>query len=181
MECSRQESWSWSPFPTAGDLPDPGIKLVSPVSPALAGRVFATMSPGNPGILCSNGPESASGSLPALLAWVWDAEVTSRVKLPQRVETPRPEGPLRVHTQPHLSTVFPLPLHPHLQPMLTGWLCVDQFGEFLGGAGEPEPLARSPLAGSSANSIVFQMGPANRKDERSVTLLRAESHPVSVD
>ena len=118
MECSRQESWSWSPFPTAGDLPDPGIKPVSPVSPALAGRVFATVSPGNPGILCSNGPESASRSLPALLAWVWDADVTSTVKLPQRVETPRPEGPLRVHTRPHLSMIFPLPLHPHLQPML---------------------------------------------------------------
>lgn len=140
---------------------------MSPVSPALAGGIFATVPPGNPRILCSNGPEPASRSLPASLAWVWVADVTSRVKLPQRVETPRPEGPLRVHTQPRLSTVFPLPLHPHLQPVYTGWLCVDQFGELLGGAGEPEPLARSPLAGSSANSIIFQMRPANEKDERS--------------
>ena len=31
----RQEYWSRLPFPTPGDLPDPGIKPVSPVSPAL--------------------------------------------------------------------------------------------------------------------------------------------------
>ena len=33
-------------FPPRGDLPDPGIKLVSPVSPALAGGLFITMPPG---------------------------------------------------------------------------------------------------------------------------------------
>ena len=32
---SRQECWSGFPFPSPGDLPDPGIKLMSPVSPAL--------------------------------------------------------------------------------------------------------------------------------------------------
>ena len=32
MEFSRQEYWSWLPFPSPGDLPDPGIK---PLSPAL--------------------------------------------------------------------------------------------------------------------------------------------------
>ena len=32
MEFSRQEYWSKLPFPTPGDLPDPGIK---PTSPAL--------------------------------------------------------------------------------------------------------------------------------------------------
>ena len=30
----RQEYWSWLPFPSPGCLPDPRIKLVSPVSPA---------------------------------------------------------------------------------------------------------------------------------------------------
>ena len=34
MELSRQECWSGLPFPSSGDLPDPGIKLESPVSPA---------------------------------------------------------------------------------------------------------------------------------------------------
>ena len=35
----RQEYWSGLPFPTPGDLPDPGIELVSPVS---AGGLFTT-------------------------------------------------------------------------------------------------------------------------------------------
>ena len=34
----RQEYWSGLPFPPPGDLPDPGIKPGSPVSPAVAGR-----------------------------------------------------------------------------------------------------------------------------------------------
>ena len=51
MDCSqaplsmgfpRQEYWSGLPCPPPGDLPDPGIKSASPVSPALAGRFFIT-------------------------------------------------------------------------------------------------------------------------------------------
>ena len=45
MKFSRQEYWSGLPFPTAGDLLDPGIELVSPVSPALAVRFFTTAPP----------------------------------------------------------------------------------------------------------------------------------------
>ena len=45
MEFSRQEYWSGLPFPTPEDLPDLGIK---PVSPALAGRFFTTEPLGNP-------------------------------------------------------------------------------------------------------------------------------------
>ena len=41
-EFSRQEYWSRLPFPPPGGLPDPGIELKSPVSPALAGRFFTT-------------------------------------------------------------------------------------------------------------------------------------------
>ena len=44
----RQESWSGLPFPTPGDLPDPGIEPKSPVSPALAGRFFTTAPPATP-------------------------------------------------------------------------------------------------------------------------------------
>ena len=40
MGFSRQEYWSALPFPSAGDLPDPGIELASPMSPSLAGRFF---------------------------------------------------------------------------------------------------------------------------------------------
>ena len=35
MTFSRQEYWSGLPFPTPGDLPDVGIEVASPVSPAL--------------------------------------------------------------------------------------------------------------------------------------------------
>ena len=37
MEFSRQEYWSGVPFHPPGDLPEPGIKPVSPACPALAG------------------------------------------------------------------------------------------------------------------------------------------------
>ena len=39
-----QEYWSGLPFPSPGDLPDPGIQLVSP---ALAGRFFIAEPPRN--------------------------------------------------------------------------------------------------------------------------------------
>ena len=34
MRFPRQEYWSGLPFPSPGDLPDPGIEPASPVSPA---------------------------------------------------------------------------------------------------------------------------------------------------
>ena len=43
MGFPRQEHWSGLPFPSPGDLPDPGIKLTSP---ALAGRFFTAEPPG---------------------------------------------------------------------------------------------------------------------------------------
>ena len=48
MEFSKQEYWGGLPFPTPGDLPDPGIEPMSSVSPALAGRVFITAPPWKP-------------------------------------------------------------------------------------------------------------------------------------
>ena len=42
MEFSRQEYWSGLPFPFLGDLPDPRIKPVSFVFPALADGFFTT-------------------------------------------------------------------------------------------------------------------------------------------
>ena len=42
MGFSRQEYWSELPFPSPGDLSDPGIKPPSLTSPALAGRFFTT-------------------------------------------------------------------------------------------------------------------------------------------
>ena len=45
MRFPRQEYWSGLSFPSPGDLPDPGIK---PLSPALARRVFTSEPPGKP-------------------------------------------------------------------------------------------------------------------------------------
>ena len=45
MEFSRQEYWSGLPFPSPGDLPDPGIE---PRSPALQAHSLLSEPPGKP-------------------------------------------------------------------------------------------------------------------------------------
>ena len=45
MGFSGQEYWSGLPFPSPGDLPDPGIELVFP---ELAGEFFTVEPPGKP-------------------------------------------------------------------------------------------------------------------------------------
>ena len=51
MGFSRQECWSGLPFPSPGDLPNPGIESSkSLLSPALAGRFFTTVPSGKPQI-----------------------------------------------------------------------------------------------------------------------------------
>ena len=47
MGFSRQEYWEWVPFPSSGDLPDPGIE--SP-SPTLRGDSLLSEPPGQPKI-----------------------------------------------------------------------------------------------------------------------------------
>ena len=42
---SQARRLEWLPFPSPGDLPNPGIK---PMSPALAGRFFTSEPPGKP-------------------------------------------------------------------------------------------------------------------------------------
>ena len=42
MGFPRKEPWSGLPFPPPGDLPHPGIELMSPESPTLAGRFLTT-------------------------------------------------------------------------------------------------------------------------------------------
>ena len=42
MGLPGQEYWSGLPFPSPGDLPDPGIEPASPTSSALAGGFFTT-------------------------------------------------------------------------------------------------------------------------------------------
>ena len=48
MEFSRQEYWNKLLFPPPGNLPNPGIKLMSPTSLALAGRFLTTEPLGKP-------------------------------------------------------------------------------------------------------------------------------------
>ena len=45
MGLPRQEYWSGLPFPSPGDLPNPGIE---PASRALADKYFTTEPPGKP-------------------------------------------------------------------------------------------------------------------------------------
>ena len=61
MEFSRQEHWSWLPFPSLGDFPDPGIIPEFPASPALAVRFFTTAQPGKP----------------PYYVWPWENKLTS--------------------------------------------------------------------------------------------------------
>ena len=46
---SRQEYWSGLPFPSPGDLPDPGIE---PRSPALEADALTSEPPGKPQYIC---------------------------------------------------------------------------------------------------------------------------------
>ena len=48
MGFSKQEYWSGLPFPSPGDLPDPGIEALSSVPPALAGQSLPLSYPGSP-------------------------------------------------------------------------------------------------------------------------------------
>ena len=45
-EFSRQEHWSGLPFPSAGDLLDPGMEPASPASPALQADSLPLAPPG---------------------------------------------------------------------------------------------------------------------------------------
>ena len=47
MGFSRQEYWSGLPFPSPGDLPNPGIKPASPVSPAIQVNSLPSETPGS--------------------------------------------------------------------------------------------------------------------------------------
>ena len=46
MGFSKQEHWSGLPVPPPGDLPGPGIELLSPASRALAGSFLTTAALG---------------------------------------------------------------------------------------------------------------------------------------
>ena len=45
----KKQYWSGLPFPTPGNLPDPGIEPTALATPALASRFFTTAPHGQPG------------------------------------------------------------------------------------------------------------------------------------
>ena len=47
---SRQEYWSGVPFPSPGDLPNPGMEPKSPLSPAVQVDSLQSEPPGKPGM-----------------------------------------------------------------------------------------------------------------------------------
>ena len=59
MGFSRQKYWNWLPCPPPGDLPKPGIRLLSFMSPALVGRFFTTRA--NWGLCCLYSPNMDMG------------------------------------------------------------------------------------------------------------------------
>ena len=50
VELFRQEYWSGLPFPSPGDLLEPGVKCTPPVSPVLGGGFFTTEPLGKPNL-----------------------------------------------------------------------------------------------------------------------------------
>ena len=51
MEFSRQEYWNGLPCPPPGDLPDPGIEIVSTAAPASQMDSFLLGHPGSPTLI----------------------------------------------------------------------------------------------------------------------------------
>ena len=63
MDFSRQDYWSGLPFPSPGDLHNPGIELESLAFPALAGKFFTMVPLGKPHIEISQSQKRA-------MAWI---------------------------------------------------------------------------------------------------------------
>ena len=70
------------PFPTPGDLPDPGIKPEALAPPVSAGRFFTIVPPG----------KSKANILGLRLCWVNSREVALKEKRKQRREEGRANG-----------------------------------------------------------------------------------------
>ena len=73
----RQEYWGWLPRPPPGDLPDPGIKPTSLMSPASAGGFFTASAPWEALLACVSasqvlmGRQITQGSTYILSQQVW--------------------------------------------------------------------------------------------------------------
>ena len=98
-EFSRQEYWSGLLCPFPGDLLDPGIKSVSLMSPALAGRFLIPLSP--PGKPLNSGKEwvihfwglvmgtwKDKEKKTKLFYWFWKSTIELKIYLKQKKKNP---------------------------------------------------------------------------------------------
>ena len=107
MGFSRQECWGGLPFPSPGDLPDPGIE---PGSPALQADALPS-KPKMPNYFVNKGPSSQGYGFSSAHVWMWTSLVTQTVK---RLSTMREtqvrsqvsrEDPLEKEMAIHSSTI----------------------------------------------------------------------------
>ena len=68
MVSSRQEYWSWLPYPPLGDLPNPGIEHTSPESLVLQADSLPPAQPEKPSNLGEKGAKKAQYSELCLLS-----------------------------------------------------------------------------------------------------------------
>ena len=92
MGFSRQEYWSGLPFPSPGNLPDPGIKPAFLMSPALESRFFTTSATWEV-------PWHKSKEELKSLLWGWKRKVKSWLKM-QFMRQPELEGKGQLQSQP---------------------------------------------------------------------------------
>ena len=101
MGFSREEYWSGLPCPPPGDLPDPGIKPMSLVSPALAGRLFTTEPLGIPLNQPPPPPLGCQRSLPSH-GWRWAQGIqsppSSQLLLPEAFPILLPKDPTHLRS-----------------------------------------------------------------------------------
>ena len=117
----RQECWSGLPFPSPGDLPEQGIKSMSPVSPALVGRFFTTESPGKP-FLCLGYPisvqfSSFAQSCPTVCD-PWIPACQASLSITNSRSSPQPMSIELVMPSSHLILCLPLLLLPPIPPSI---------------------------------------------------------------
>ena len=128
---ARQEYWREVPFPTPGDLPDPGIKPEALAPPVSAGRFFTIVPPG----------KSKANILGLRLCWVNSREVALEEKRKQRREEGRANGKKKrgiyeasprfslflyhTHTRTHTQLISNCGKLKFWSPFFTLYLCIQ--------------------------------------------------------
>ena len=112
---SRQEYWSGLPFPSPGDLPDPGIK---PGSPALQADTLTSEPPGlgKPKHLISS---VQLLSRVRLFATPWTAALQVSLSITNSQSSPKSMSIESVMSSSHLILCCPLLLLPPIPPSTT--------------------------------------------------------------